>query len=247
SAAIIGLVLSSVSLVARLWARYLIVKKLRLEDWFMMAGLLLSYATVGLMFWGLTTGLGEVFTSLSNDKQRTFLLKIQPPTMFLIKTSIILFNARIFVTRKFRIVSWVVWTTTLLWMIGTVVGTTLQCSPPSFFWDKRQAGSCAKHTVVTIGLTSAVVSCVGDIAIFVMPIPILARLKIDRRTRAGLICLFALGFFVVLTSFVRWITLVGVPEDGYTSGSVQIAVWTYFEMSIGITCGNLPFLAPLMG
>ncbi|KAK3384102.1 hypothetical protein B0T24DRAFT_646168 [Lasiosphaeria ovina] len=203
SAAIIGLVLSSVSLVARLWARYVIVKKLRLEDWFMIAGLLLSYGTVGLMFWGQSIWIQQ---------------KIQPPTMFLVKTSIILFNARIFVTRKFRIVSWVVWATTLLWMIGTVVGTTLQCSPPSFFWDKRQAGSCAGHTVVTIGLTSAVVSCVGDIAIFIMPIPILARLKIDKRTRAGLI-----------------------------SGSVQIAVWTYFEMSIGITCGNLPFLAPLVG
>ncbi|KAK3935108.1 hypothetical protein QBC46DRAFT_424080 [Diplogelasinospora grovesii] len=253
AAVVIGLVLSNLSFALRVWARILIIKNLRAEDWWMLAGLLLSYATAGCMLYGLTTGLGQPVNTLSEPQQRGFLLslwvtqKFQPPTIFCIKTSIILFNASIFQNRTFRIVSWVVWGQTLVWMIAVEFGTAFQCSPPSYFWDKQQEGTCLPGTLLTIGLTSSVLSCVGDIVIFLMPIPALARLRVDRRTKVGLIGIFTLGLFVVCTSIIRWVAVLGAPRDGFNSNQVEVGIWTYFEMSIGITCGNLPFLAPLFG
>ncbi|KAM7190213.1 hypothetical protein V8F20_009835 [Naviculisporaceae sp. PSN 640] len=252
----IGLVLSNVSFVLRVWARLVTVKKLGLEDWFMLAGLLLSYATAVCLIYGLTTGLAEPFGSLTQEQRRGFLLsvwiiqKFQPPTLFCIKASILIFNAYIFKNRIFLRISWVIATITLLWSIGSVIGTIFQCSPPSFFWDKSggpNSGRCASNTLLTIGLTSGVLSCIGDVVIFLMPIPLLLKLKVDKKTRMGLVAIFTLGIFVVITSFIRWIALLGAPRDGFNSNQVQVGVWTYLEMSIGVTCGNLPFLAPLVG
>ncbi|KAK4213925.1 hypothetical protein QBC37DRAFT_373594 [Rhypophila decipiens] len=252
----IGLVLSNTSFLLRVWMRLATVKRLTLEDWFMLAGLFLSYGTAGCLIYGLSTGLAQPFGSLTPEERRGFLLsiwiiqKFQPPTLFCIKASILIFNARIFKTRTFRRVSWGVGTFTLLWTIGSFFGTIFQCSPPSFFWDKSggpKSGSCVSNTLLTIGLTSGVASCMGDIIIFLMPIPLLRKLKIDKKTRMGLIAVFTVGIFVVFTSFIRWIALLGAPRDGFNSNQVQVGVWTYLELSIGVTCANLPFLAPLLG
>ena len=86
---------------------------------------------------------------------------------------------------------------TFVWMVGTVLGTTFQCSPATFFFDKKQLGSCATNTLLTIGLTSSILSFVGDIIILVMPIPALSRLKVDRKTKMGLFAVFTLGLLSV--------------------------------------------------
>ncbi len=124
--------------------------------------------------------------------------KFQPPTLFCIKTSIILFNASIFQTPKFRLVSQLVWCMTLVWMIGTFIGTIVQCSAPSFFWDKNQDGACIPNTLLTIGLTSGIISCVGDVVILLMPLPVLAKLNMAKRTKIGLTLLFILGLLYVI-------------------------------------------------
>ncbi len=131
--------------------------------------------------------------SLSYRLQLTRQQKFQPPTLFCVKTSIILFNASIFQTPKFRLVSQIVWCTSLVWMIGTFIGTIVQCSPPSFFWDKSQSGACIPNTLLTIGLTSGIISCVGDVIILLMPLPILVKLNMARRTKIGLMVVFVLG------------------------------------------------------
>ena len=78
-------------------------------------------------------------------------------------------------------------------MIGTFIGAIVQCSPPSFFWNKNQDGACIPNTLLTIGLTSGVLSCVGDVVIVLMPLPVLAKLNMDKRTKTGLIVIFVLG------------------------------------------------------
>lgn len=49
----IGIILSTVTLVARLWARQLVIHRLRIEDWLMVAGTVLSYGTAICMLWGM--------------------------------------------------------------------------------------------------------------------------------------------------------------------------------------------------
>lgn len=82
---------------------------------------------------------------------------------------------------------------TFLWMVASILGTTLQCSPPSFFYNKQQPGSCVRRAIHSIGVTNGVLSSVGDMVILVMPIFPLSKLRIDRKTKFGLIGVFSLG------------------------------------------------------
>ncbi|KAK3998147.1 hypothetical protein QBC44DRAFT_386457 [Cladorrhinum sp. PSN332] len=251
----IGLVLSTVSMVARVFARLRTINGLRQEDWCMAAGLLLSYGTAICLLYGVPVQ-GVPLPQLNPQQRKDFLLmiwiiqKIQPPTLFAVKISIIIFQVHIFQSQTFRRISWAVAILTGIWMVANILGTTFQCSPPSYFYDKSggpTAGSCIHDPVHKMGVPNAILSSVGDIIIFVMPIPPLLKLTVPRRTKIGLIGVFSLGLFVLIASFFRWIALIGADPRGFNSAHIQVGVWTYLEMSIAITCGNLPFLAPLLG
>ncbi|KAK4459859.1 hypothetical protein QBC42DRAFT_334111, partial [Cladorrhinum samala] len=251
----IGLALSTVSMVARLFARLRTVSGLREEDWIMTAALVLSYGTAICLLYGVPVQ-GVPLTALSPSEIKGFLLmiwiiqKLQPPTLFAIKISIIIFHAHIFQSRTFRLISWAVAIFTALWVVANVLGSTFQCSPPSYFYDKSggpRAGSCIRDPIHRMGVPHAILSSVGDVIIFVMPIPPLLKLTIPRRTKIGLIGVFSLGLFVLIASCFRWIALIGAAPKAFNSDQIQVGVWTYLEISVAITCGNLPFLAPLMG
>ncbi|KAK4221230.1 hypothetical protein QBC38DRAFT_513670 [Podospora fimiseda] len=251
----IGLVLSTVSMVARIFARLRTINGVRQEDWCMVVGLLLSYGTAICLLYGVPVQ-GVPLPQLSPKERKDFLLmiwiiqKIQPPTLFAIKLSIIIFQVHIFQSQTFRRISWAVAIFTAIWMVANILGTTFQCSPPSYFYDKSggpTAGSCIHDPVHRMGVPNAILSSVGDIIIFAMPIPPLLKLTIPRRTKIGLIGVFSLGVFVLISSFFRWIALIGADPRVFNSAQIQVGVWTYLEMSVAITCGNLPFLAPLLG
>jgi len=74
AAVVVGLVLSTLSLVFRVWARIAVIRKLRPEDWTMIAGLVFSYGAIATLLYGLTAGFAEPFSSLAFDRRREFLL-----------------------------------------------------------------------------------------------------------------------------------------------------------------------------
>lgn len=250
---VVGLVLSTLSTLLRVWARIVVIRKLRNEDWCMIAGLVFSYGPIAALLYGLSEGLVEGFEDLPFRRRSAILLsvwilqKVQPVALLLIKTSMILFNAHIFHTRRFIQLSWAVWVFTFCWTCVAVFGTTFNCSPPSAFWTLR--GRCSVRVLEIVSLSSSVASSVGDIVVLAMPIPLLLKLKVSRRQRVGLVAVFTLGLFAVAASFIRWIILLVAVKQSpmFNAAHIDVIIWTYLEMSVGITCGNLPFLATLFG
>ncbi|RQM04668.1 hypothetical protein DH86_00004198, partial [Scytalidium sp. 3C] len=117
-----------------------------------------------------------------------------PPCLFFVKTSILLFYTRLFRTsRTFRYVAFGVWIYTLLWAIAAFFSNMLQCIPISYFWNKNQPGHCIPNALITIGLSNGILSFVGDIFILSMPVPMIWKLQIDKRRRIALIGIFLLG------------------------------------------------------
>lgn len=120
--------------------------------------------------------------------------RLQPLSLFFVKTSIIMFYVRIFPTRGIRIAGWAIWIYTLLWAVSISFATLFECKPVQYFWDKTiEGGSCVANPLITIGLTSGVLSCVGDIFIFGMPIPVVLRLNINTRKKIALGAIFMVG------------------------------------------------------
>ncbi|ROV90820.1 hypothetical protein VPNG_09842 [Cytospora leucostoma] len=248
----IGTVLAISSTVMRTWAKYISTSRIQAEDYFMGAALFLCIALASCLYYSLTTGLGQHEDTLTKPQIRNFLIslwviqRLQSPSLFCIKTSLIIFYMRIFPKRSIWIAGWGIWIYTLLWLIGVWFATLFECHPISYFWNKTiEGGHCIPSPLITIGLTSAIISCLGDMFIFAMPIPVVLSLNINTRKKIALACVFAVGLFVITTSIVRWVALLGTKSD-ITWNQVEAGVWTYLEISIGITCANLPLLLPLV-
>lgn len=105
-----------------------------------------------------------------------------------------MFYVRIFPTKAIWTAGWGIWIYTLLWLIGVWFSTLFECHPISYFWNKTiEGGRCIANPLITIGLTSAVLSCVGDMFIFAMPIPVVMGLNMNRRKKLALAAIFAVG------------------------------------------------------
>ncbi|KAI9743889.1 MAG: hypothetical protein M1818_002623 [Claussenomyces sp. TS43310] len=123
----------------------------------------------------------------------------------------------------------------------------LQCLPISYFWDKTQPGRCLPNALITIGLTNGVLSFVGDLAILLLPLPMIWKLHINRKNKIAVSGMFMLGGLVCVISILRFIALANIDTKDITFTQVDPGVWTYTELGVGIICGNLPLLRPLFG
>lgn len=67
-----------------------------------------------------------------------------------------------------------------------------RCIPVSYAWNPKQPGKCYRGLYLD-ELTSLVINIVLDIAIIVLPLPILWGLKMAVRTKLTVTFMFSLG------------------------------------------------------
>ncbi|KAH6657724.1 hypothetical protein BKA67DRAFT_556147 [Truncatella angustata] len=258
SACSIGLSLSTMTLALRFMARRMVAKRLFPEDWCMLAGWICSVGIAAMAFMGFVYGMGEHEATVRARPNGKALIKgclmsvwiiqrLYPPAHLFIKTSILLWYCRIFRTPGFKRAAWIIWGYTLLWSIHAQLASLLECLPPAYFYDRDiPGGHCVPNPLINISLTESVLNTLGDVAIFIMPMPMLKNLHVNEHKRMALYIIFAVGLLVNVISLVRWVSLLGTAED-ITSSLPTASTWTYLEVAMAITCGNLPLLAPLFG
>ena len=116
-------------------------------------------------------------------------------TINLTKTSICLLYLRIFSTGdkvNFRRFVYCVMAYVLLYAFASIVATIFQCHPIERVWDKKIPGSCINLTA--FWYANACANIIGDIGIFILPMPVIRSLNLPGREKWGLTMVFALGF-----------------------------------------------------
>jgi hypothetical protein len=88
---------------------------------------------------------------------------------------------------------WVYGGIALVIVINAVVLFSLifRCHPVEKAWDTHIAGTCVKSAIIPY--ISAVASPVTDAFVFVLPIPIILHLNMERRKRVRLVAVFSVG------------------------------------------------------
>ncbi|KAK6540607.1 hypothetical protein TWF694_008002 [Orbilia ellipsospora] len=115
------------------------------------------------------------------------------------------------------------------------------CIPVSRNWSLNQNDICLSFTTIPVFIISTACNIITDIAIFILPFPLLRNIKFQRRSQlVGVICIFLLGCFTMLASVVR----VAVLAD--TSALTHVAVWSSVEVAVGIIIASLPSLRVLI-
>lgn len=168
----------------------------------------------------------------------------------LTKMSILCFYLRIFPNTTFRAVSYVV----LFWVaasgIVSIFVQIFQCTPINFIWEGWKKGEFGPYKCIDInalGFATAASSIAQDIAIIVMPLPLLARLNVSRRCKLGIMIMFSLGVFVLITSCIRLWSLYSFGESvNPTWDYTDVIVWTGLEVAVSIIVTSLPAIRVLI-
>jgi hypothetical protein len=96
--------------------------------------------------------------------------------------------------------------------------------------------------------SNAVLNLITDIAIFILPMPVILRLNMSIGSKIGLVVLFSMGFFICLTTALRMATLpqsLHAKEPTYESAPANL--WSFIEAATGVICACLISLRKSIG
>ncbi|KAK3320794.1 CFEM domain-containing protein [Cercophora scortea] len=168
----------------------------------------------------------------------------------LTKISILCFYLRIFPNRIFRVVAYTVMAWVAMSGVLFVFLQVFQCIPIAFIWEGWKKGNFGWYRcldVNTLAFTTAGFSIAQDIVILVMPLPLLARLNVSRRSKFGIMFMFSLGIFVLITSCVRlWSLYTFGDSVNPTWDYTDALIWTGLEVAVSIIVTSLPAIRVLV-
>ncbi|CAK1359476.1 hypothetical protein CB0940_05675 [Cercospora beticola] len=117
-----------------------------------------------------------------------------------------------------------------------------QCVPITKMFDRAIIGECLPFAPLNYSISVVVIIC--DVTIFLLPIPLIQRLHLERAVKLGLTIVFALGLLTTVLSIMRASQIHRIAyEDGDTS---YFEIRSGLELNIGIITSCLPVLRPVL-
>ncbi|KAK5015633.1 hypothetical protein LTR60_002783 [Cryomyces antarcticus] len=147
--------------------------------------------------------------------------------------------------RKFMMIAKVTIVVVVAGSLAFACGTVLMCTPIQKSWNRQLQGECFNYAA--FWYAHAGFNTLMDIWIYVMPLPVLVKLRIEKRDKYGLYFVFALGAFVIAASVMRMVLLnpsSKTPDP--TWGSMGALIWTEVEANTAIICACLPVIRKLI-
>lgn len=120
---------------------------------------------------------------------------IYAPTQGFAKLSLLLFYRRLAPFTWFRAAIYVVMFVVVAYTLGIMFSLIFPCKPIASNWDVTIEGECINKTGIYIA--TAVINIATDLALLVLPIPVLVRLQIPRLEKVALIAMFGVGSMYV--------------------------------------------------
>lgn len=113
-------------------------------------------------------------------------------TLALIKLTFIFQYYRLLAVHKMKKVIWIMGIIIMAWAISQILVVILSCNPVAKFWRADLPGSCIPN--LPFWYINAAGNIATDLAIFIMPLPVLNKLQLRRKQKYFLIAIFSLGF-----------------------------------------------------
>jgi hypothetical protein len=135
------------------------------------------------------------------------------------------------------------------------------CQPISAYWDFKASGTCMNAEVHFF--STAVVGIILDWAVWILPIPVVVRLKLPQKQKWGLVGVFGLGEIVCVVSALRLVLVWHYAHRGEVtsrshpthslhminvlylltlliidSGTFAL-MWSTIELNVAIICASL--------
>lgn len=113
-------------------------------------------------------------------------------TTALIKLTFLCQYYRVLAVHQMKRVIWILGTFIMAWAISQICVVIFTCNPVSKFWQTDLPGTCIPN--LPFWYINAAGNIVTDLAIFIMPLPVLNKLQLRRKQKYFLLGIFSLGF-----------------------------------------------------
>ncbi|KAH8169517.1 hypothetical protein LIA77_10061 [Sarocladium implicatum] len=143
--------------------------------------------------------------------------------------------------KTYRLIVWITIILVFMSHVGCTLSLIFACDPVEKSWNPLKDGKCLPPGPSFTGY--AMVTIVSDVAVAVIPLPVLLKLNIQVEKKFGLIGIFALGLFTTMCSIMRYLQINRIQNgDG---NSTMLVLWGTIEFNVGNIVSSLPFLAPV--
>jgi hypothetical protein len=147
----------------------------------------------------------------------------------------------------FRKLVWGTFALVLAAFIVFLVALWVQCIPISSYWElTADHRDCIPEGPPL--MVQSTLNVVTDFMIYALPIPTLFTLSLPWNQRIGLVVLFSVGGVIVVAGSFRayWIHYTLFETYDATWEGYNIWIWTAIETNVGVICGCIPALKPLL-
>jgi hypothetical protein len=130
-------------------------------------------------------------------------------------------------------------------------GTLLfQCTPIAASWSIRvrimpNTRCFPNRTYSFIGLFNSIINIITDLLFAILPIPVILKLQVNKRTKITLIVVLSLGFIACVAGIIKahlQVTAIETPDSAFEN---KFQIWYMLELCLGILAASLPTLKPL--
>lgn len=161
------------------------------------------------------------------------------------KLALLLFYFRIFSNPRFKLAVYVVAIFVIARCPAVFFTDMFQCSPIAFAWDKSIKGGTCINTLAFFRYI-AVPNVISDIALLVMPLPVIWQLHMTTRQKLALTGVFLLGSMGLIGGIIRMVEFFEINAFADpTWSAVPLLAWTMVEVEAVLVAACLPPLRPL--
>ncbi|PWY72485.1 hypothetical protein BO94DRAFT_245550 [Aspergillus sclerotioniger CBS 115572] len=241
---------------ARFYTRHMQKLALALDDYLIFLALIASLGQSALyIILVKLAGVGHHMTYVEQTPKKLVILQKGlyaneildfPFTVTPAKISILLFYVRIFSTRTFKTIAYVVGAIVLGHGLGVLFAAIFQCWPVAYVWNQTiEGGSCFNKEAFYRYVSPP--NILTDVVILVMPLPYVRKLHTRNGQKLALTGVFLLGGVGTLASILRM--TIFFQENATTDPtwtSTKLGIWTILEGGIIIISACLPPTWPLI-
>ncbi|OAG04340.1 uncharacterized protein CC84DRAFT_1120685, partial [Paraphaeosphaeria sporulosa] len=248
SAAFTGI--AAVLVILRLYTRFFLIRCPGLEDYMITIAMASSIGLTICIALQVHWGMGQHVTEIDPDNTvktlKAFWASLITYNLVLTTTkiSILLQYRRVFTTKWVQIACWANLAFVIGFSLWAMLGSIFACVPVQAFWTEQPGARCINKFAMFF--TNAGVNIFQDFLIFLLPIPVVQGLNLNKRQKIALIGIFAVGGFVCIVSILRLHSLVAISGSrDQTYDNAPAATWSSVEANVGIICSCLPLMRPL--
>ncbi|KAF2683894.1 hypothetical protein K458DRAFT_304237, partial [Lentithecium fluviatile CBS 122367] len=254
AAASICLFLTISAVCARLFTKVVDLRRMQIDDYFIILAAVGFASSAGLLFIGAHSGLGaHIWTVSATALKRALLYSnvldiVYTPIMLAAKLAILIQIDRLFSGTKKKIIYWgvrIIVVLNVLCYTAIFFVHVFACTPRAKISDMNVPGKCVSQQATIIA--SGSINVASDVVILLFAVWGVGRLRLSGKRQMLVALVFAIGSFACVASMCRLVY--GVKVDGnqdFIAAIWPVHLWSLAELTSVICIACCPTLPRLI-